>query len=239
MRNMFLAILLCALPATASADLLYVQPSALSSARTSEFAPSANFGFRMFDDFVLASKSSVQSVRFLGAWVGEPGANLPAPSPDVSSWELTFYEDNAGLPGAVRASRTYVPGDLTLAFLGTVVFNFGNNDLRNLNIYDITATFVPPVTLQGGTRYWFSPLAYSDQFLPVFTWLGATLPSGTGNNVSIQQTLGAGMAVTATTSLGRDRSLQLDGAVVPEPGALVLIGTAAVGLLARRRSHRG
>lgn len=230
------AVALTALPAITHADVLYVRPSTFSSARSSDYGSASQSGFRMFDDFTLSSSASIERVTWRGLWLGSE-VPAPAPAPDALSWDIAFYEDNLGLPGAVRSSQVLTPAQVTLTPVGSGIFSVGPAQY-NVIVYDLSAILPSAVTVVGGSQYWFSPLAHSQTFAPIFAWLGSELPSGAGDDRSIQQTLGPGMSVIATSEILRDRAFTLEGTEsVPEPSTMLLLGTAAAALAVRRRSR--
>ena len=232
-RVLFTACVL-ALPVGAHADVLYSQPFDMSSARVSEFAPTG--GFRTIDDFEIFNSVSVESVTFRGLWLG-PETPAPAPAPDATSWDMGFFTDNGGVPGAAIASQIIGAGSVSLAPVVTGEFGFGGPERYNVVVYDLTVTLPTAVTLAAHTRYWFSPLALSSQYEPWFGWLGSANPSGTGNDVTKQIRLNAQMQPTEVIHVGRDRAFRLEG-TVPEPASLTLLGLAGAAVLVRRRRAR-
>jgi hypothetical protein len=233
-QRVFLAACVLALPLGAHADVLYNQSFQLTSARTSDYGTSSNTGFRTYDDFVFTDNATVETVVFRGIWLGPAGPALPAPDPDVTSWNFSFFADNGGLPGAVVSSQDMTPASVSLSLLGTTVWNFGNGDTRNVKVFDITATLPSAVALSAGT-YWFSPFTLSSNLTPTFAWLGTDKPSGVGNELTIQQYLsGSPSNVVSTEMLDRDRAFRLEG-TVPEPASLTLLGLAGAAVLVRRR----
>jgi hypothetical protein len=226
-------VLLC--PAGSRAEVLYSQPFFLSSARISDYGTTDATGFRMYDDFTLASDARVERVTFLGLWLGPAGSDLAAPSPDPSSWEFGFFADAAGQPGASLSVQTVTPAAVSTTYLGNTTFNFGNGDLRQVNIYSMAATLPSAFLATGGTKYWFSPFTLSPTLLPAFSWLGDNPNAPVGDSRSIQRVIGPGGAVTQTIEVGQDRGLLLEGSTVPEPATMALVGVGAAFLLARRR----
>jgi hypothetical protein len=72
--------------------------------------------------------------------------------------------------------------------------------------------------------------SHSDLAQPALAWRGAT----GGNGSSIQQVLGANLAVLNTSQVAADRAFELAG-TVPEPASILLLATGAAALLRRRR----
>jgi hypothetical protein len=235
LQRVLLASCVLALPVGAHAEVLYNQTFVNISARTSDFGTSSGTGWRTYDDFVLADNASVETVSFRGLWLGPADPMLPAPNPDVTSWNFSFFADNGGFPGGVVSSQDMTPADVSLSLLGTYQWSFGGGDIRNVKIYDITATLPSAIDIAAGTRYWFSPFTLSTNESPTFAWLGTDYPSPVGNERTIQQHLnGSPTSVDYTGVLNRDRAFRLEG-TVPEPASLTLLGLAGAAVLVRRR----
>ena len=213
----------------ANADVLYLTTPTNTSVRSTDFGVASQSGYRTFDDFVLGIDATVQTVRWSGIWIpGTSGA--PAPAPDVTTWDVAFYADAAGTPGALLASHSFAAADVSSTFLGTQGWDFG--DPYNTSVYAYAATLPSGFGVTAGERYWLSVFSTSPSFSPQFAWYATA-----GNGTSLQQQLGAGMSVVATNEVARNRAFGLDGSV-PEPGTLLLLGTAAAGLTLRRRRNR-
>ncbi|BCS32968.1 hypothetical protein TBR22_A21920 [Luteitalea sp. TBR-22] len=217
--------------ATAGADILYQTSTIGSSARISDFGQTSQTGFRSFDDFTLLTNGSVETVRWSGFWI-DLSAPIPtaAPSPDVLSWDIAFFADNGGVPGAPLVTHSIAAGAVTSTFLGIGQFSVGN--IYNVAYYDYAVTLPAAFTATAQTKYWFSVLSRSDIYEPAFAWSG-----GTGkDDFSFQQQLGPGMSVTSAGVRARDRAFTLEGTVpVPEPASILLLATGAAALLHRRK----
>ena len=213
----------------AGAAVLYAPTPIGSSARTSDFGDSSNSGFRSFDNFTVADGGIVQHVSWSGFWIdfGNPDP-APAPAPDVLSWEVAFYADNAGIPGAQLSLDTYAAADVDETFVGDGQFSVGS--LFNVAFFDYSVDLLTPFAATAGTQFWFSVMARSDEFNPAFALRGAT----GGDDASYQHTLGAGLSVVNEGAVARDRAVVLEG-TLPEPGTLALVGAGLLGLVAIRR----
>lgn len=207
--------------ATASAAILYEPTPIGSSVRISEFASTDQTGFRAFDNFTLGGDSVIQRVTWRGIWLDfNNPVPAAAPSPNVLSWEFSFYADNAGIPGSQLSVETVAAANVTSTFQGTGVFNAGSQ--YNVSFYEYAFDLTLPFAATGGTQYWFSVLANSANYNPAFALRGAT----GGDDSSYQQQLGAGQSVLNSTEVARDRAIRLEG--VPEPSTVAL---SAIGLL--------
>jgi hypothetical protein len=150
----------------------------------------------------------------------------------VLSWSIAFHASNGTTPGGELASETFAAAAVTSTFLGNFVFNV--NGSFNVSLYEYSIDLNSPFLAVAGTEYWVSVLSLSDVYDPAFALLGAT----GGDDSSFQQTLGAGMSVTNTSTVFRDRAIFLDGTLrsVPEPATLPL-ALCALALLALRRTR--
>jgi len=215
----------------ANAAVLYEPTPIGSSARTAHYSTSDSTGFLPFDNFTLSLGESVLRATWRGFWIDfNNQVPVPAPSPNVLTWQLGFYADNAGAPGTQLASSSLLAADVTETFQGTGVFNI--NGAFNVSFYeysvDLPTAFVP----SAAGQYWFSILSVAGASNPAFALRGAT----GGDDLSYQQQLGAGMSVVTGNPVARDRAIRLEGEV-PEPGTIALAGMALLALPLLRRTR--
>ena len=217
----------------ASAAVLYSPTVISASPRSSDYGSVSGSGFRTFDIFTLAESSFVERATWSALWFD--GANpdpAPAPSPDVTTWEISFYADNAGTPGTLLSSLLFAPASVTSTFQGNGVLSAGGT--FNAAFYEYAVDLTSPFSATAGAQYWISILARSDNFYPAFAWRGAT----GGDDSSYQQTLGAGESVQSATAVARDRAVVLEGSSVPEPGTFGLVAGALLLLPLANRLRR-
>lgn len=230
-RSTFALVLLAAASA-AQAAAIYAPTPISPSPRTSDYGTADNFGFRSFDNFSSSSGAVVQQVSWWGLWfdAGNP-APAPAPSPDVQSWTLAFHASSGGTPGADLLVQTFAALDVTAEFLGTGTLSAGG--VYNTMQYRYSVELPVEFVAAAGVEYWVSVTATSSQFYPAFALFGAT----GGDDMSYQQTLGPGMAVTESSFRAADRMIRLDGQLlaVPEPGTALLAVLPLLALAASRR----
>jgi len=138
-------------------------------------------------------------------WVG--GYYNPPNQGPITAWTLTFYDNNAGIPGAPIATG-FFPGTGGETFIGNV---------NGEPFYDYSLYFISFDVLPG--TYWASVVPDLG-FPPQWGWATA----GTGNG-GYQCFFGA-CALTGT-----NLALAVDGRPpTPEPGTLIMLGTGILGL---------
>lgn len=153
-----------------------------------------------YDTFTLSKTWDVESFHFVGGYFNV------GPPPFVQDFTLTFYSDNAGIPGGAIASGLFVN------FNETVL-----NSALQVYTYDL---YFQSFNLGPGT-YWASVVP-DLAFPPQWGWA-----TGVGPGLGYQCFFGA------CGPTGTSFAFALDGTPVsttPEPGTLVMIGTGILGL---------
>ena len=191
-----------------------------------------NSGFRTYDNFQLGTSSHVEALTwdFLFIDLARPQP-APAPTDDVNQWIVSFYADNAGVPGAQLASHTIAPADVTSTFPSQGSYSVDGNTY-NITSYHYAAGLPTDFLALAGTTYWLSVFALSDAYSPVAAWRGGS--GGLGPS-TFQQQLGAGMVVTSARTIASDRSFSLEGRQAPEPSVLLLTAAGFGAAVLRRR----
>lgn len=186
------------------------------------------FGFadrRLADNFMLPSDSTVETVR----WWGGNEANF-APNTElfnIEGFEVTFFSDDAGAPGAeitteviplADANATEIAGE-TQGILGAPMYSF-------------EADLASSLSLSGGERLWISIAA--DLINPVdatneaFQWVSSVPGDGL-----VAQDRFDGEGFLPRDLSATNFAFELIG--VPSPGASALFALAGVGGMRRRR----
>jgi hypothetical protein len=218
MWRVFQFVCLMAISTEASASTILFQTFAIgSSVRFSD----GDTAFRSYDNFALTGSAIVERVGWSGLWI-DLASPVPAPagSQDAAAWEVAFYADSGGQPGALLSSQTIASAGVQSTFLGTGQFSVGQ--VYNVNYFSYLIDLPLLVGLSSGTPYWLSVYATGGTMPQNFAWLGA---SG-GNGFSWQSPGG---------QVAADRQFQLEGTVVPEPGTMLLLATGGLVMAFRRR----
>jgi hypothetical protein len=215
----------------AASPILYSQPpdaGACGDVCSTSDVDAAGNGFQVYDDFTLGADFGIDAVSWRGFyWDALTPANNPM-APDTTSWDIQFYADAAGTPGALLHTTSLAAAAVTTTFV------FNDTIFRDtVPVYDFHAALPVAFAATGGTKYWVSVLAHSPTLNPLFSWTGG---SG-GDGFSVQDWLSPPNTRTVVTD---DRAFALEGSVaaIPEPGSLTLIGLGLSALAARRRLLR-
>ena len=171
------------------------------------------------DDFILTQDTFITRFQWTG-WVNRGGLLVP------HAYRVEFYADD---PATVFP--THAPGDPSATALATYEFSIEQVIIipdANWPAYNIhgAVEFSTPFVAQAGQQYWISVQAYLDPQEQFFGWMGSDTQQL--NSAAFDHN-GNGWG---TTSEPTDMAFKLYGTPVPGPGALALLGIAA---LARRR----
>ncbi len=169
------------------------------------------------DDFDVHIGWDVHSVTWWGGFLNEQAGETPG------SFNISFFEDDGDAPstaGPLASEVAVNPSASLTGMLGDP--GFGS---ATLPIYEFTHEFSSPIRLHAGRRY--LSIENPDSGI-LFHWL-------TGGPYNHQSWFTTGHGATWSDPQEWDFAYQLDGAVIPEPATLTLLGAGIAGLALRRR----
>lgn len=205
--------------APANARLLFENPATATACGAGCWASggSATEYFRTWDNFSIIGDATVTSATWHGIAYD---AGLDLTDLDTVSWDLGFFADGGGTPGAEVFNVTLADAQVTRTFLGT-----GGIAGRLVNYWEFSATLPIGFDVSGGATYWFSPFSNQTDYYPVFAWSGSL----GGNTYQVDD---GGSSFVRTNN----RAFTLSGPV-PEPQtwAMMILGFGAIGTAWRAR----
>jgi hypothetical protein len=228
MKNSFGALWIIGAMGTLRADVLVQQPSVWNgngsnvSVGYTDEESAAGTGFQAFDNFSIAAGGAINQVSWVGLYTNQTlFLNEP---PNTTSWDLDFYANNSGVPGALLSDTSLATAGVSSQVLGTG--SFGG---ATFTMYEFTAN-IPEFDAAAATTYWFSPFSHNPDESAKFIWV-----QGTGGDGSAYDQRWSSGSVSANFVLPVDLAFSMSN--VPEPSTLLLEG-AGIGLAALlRKAH--
>jgi hypothetical protein len=181
--------------------------------------------FQTFDNFSLTSPAAITEVTWQGIYIDD---GPTPPVADATAFEIYFYADAAGLPGAQLYSTTLGISAVNETYAGNQPGFFGHPVSP---VYNYSAVLPSVFSAGAATQYWFSVVAQSPTFRPnIWAWTSDLASTGDGSSYQFD-----GINPQFSGFRSSDRAFEL--IETPEPTTLVLLGTglAAVLLRSRRR----
>jgi MYXO-CTERM domain-containing protein len=204
----------------ASDPIIYDNGPSAGGGTSSQLDTLYPFDSQVADDFILAADSTITGMTWVGVfWNGSPIV--------IPAWNVLIYNDAGGVP-------TGGPGDPT----PTAILNSQEGIVNRVDNGDGTFTWSTDLSqtirLDGNTTYWAA--VQSEFFFPP-QWGWSASANQTGNTAKFGFPL-LGTNYWAELPTPGDVAFQLHGTenMGPAPGALALLGLAALGARRRRRT---
>jgi hypothetical protein len=192
----------------ASATLVYIQFSDYNGAYSSQNDTNTFGNFATaYDNFTLGGSYTISNVQWVGSYFN-PSIQSP-----ITGFTVSFYADNAGVPGALLYSTGDVAGNAGETSVG--FDNAGNPAF----VYGLSVSFAAT----GGTTYWLS-IVPDLGFPPQWGW-----ETGTGGDGAAYQCF-----FGSCGSVPNDLAFALN---TPEPSSMVFLTTGLVALGIRVRNR--
>jgi hypothetical protein len=187
--------------------------------------------YQTYDDFSLAGGGTISQMTWQGFYWNRLNHNANPPTPNSTSFQIGFFQNNLGLPGTLLSGPILLTS-LKSTIVGNSTFNGDPVQIRNYS-----ANLQTSFTASPGTTYWLSIVSFASGAPPEWLW---TSGQG-GDNYSAQEQYG-----NSTQQIPRDRAFAVYSSnlgdppqpLIPEPSTFVLIGLGIVGYLAARLRHR-
>jgi uncharacterized repeat protein (TIGR01451 family) len=152
-------------------------PSSITNlAGLTSISPSTpNAPVTAYDNFTLASASSITGIQWMGfqSLAGQQCPSSPCIPAAIAQFQINFYSDASGSPGTVLANYT-ISGNANQTQIGTGTYSTETG----LPVYSYSANLSSPFSAQGGTTYWVS-IVPTQPFPPYWAWLLGTGGDGT------------------------------------------------------------
>ena len=241
MRRLFPAVAALLVSTQVHAAIIYSQNPIDSGGALQQSSYNGNDWDRiLWDNFTLSTPATITAIHWRGGYdpqIAFAGYSYPVIDFDISIWQSlqtalgTIWDQpdftrpqvkNWGLIGDNNGT-TFNAGE-------TYVGNFGSSNFGSTPMYDYTFVLPQPVQLQANTEYWLKIAAYQ---AGIPSWGFAYGGGGDNRYFYGQINYAGGMGYHIGSSF--DAAFTLEGAALPEPGALSVLGVAALGLLSRRR----
>ncbi len=162
--------------------------------------------YQTFDNFTLNASSNIDNVQWAGSYL-DPYTDQGNPAqPNSTSFQITFYLDNGGLPGSAVSTSTVALADCHPTFVNNVQFQNSDGKTLTIPVYGFSAALPNPFTAAAGQHYWISFLSNSPSDTLIWAWY-----SGKG---------GDSRCVTAFGSLANkqnDCAFALQGTATSDP----------------------
>jgi hypothetical protein len=195
----------------------HAAPIFSQNARTTAYPSEREFDTLIADDFSLVAHDTALSVSWQGAYAFDGTA------PVVDDFEIRFYADAAGEPGALLQTFS----------VGNAVSRTAVGVLSTFIEYGYTANLGAGFDIAAGTTYWL--MIANDTSGDADNWYWS-VQEGTGN---LRLSLDDGGAWVSTNRPAAAYFTLDNAAVVPEPASIILMGTGVAAAVARRRRGGG